>query len=109
MMEIAFVYVTTEDQEEAARIAHALLDERLIACGNILPRMTSVYRWEGAVQEDAEAVLLLKTRPELVERVAARVEELHSYDCPCVVTWNAAPGNPAYVEWVHEETSDRQP
>lgn len=109
MMEIAFVYITTEDHAEATRIARTLLQEGLIACGNILPGMTSVYRWDGAVQEDSETVLLLKTRPERMTRVTDRVRELHSYDCPCIVTWTARPGNPEYVHWVHEQTTGQQP
>ncbi|NKB16778.1 MAG: divalent cation tolerance protein CutA [Sphingomonadales bacterium] len=81
--------------DDALRIAHALLGEGLIACANILDGMTSVYRWDGEIREDREAVLILKSRTELTDRVTARVRELHSYDCPCVVWWPVASGNPA--------------
>ncbi len=77
-MEAAFCYVTCPDRDEALAIARALVDERLAACGNVLPGMVSIYRWEGAVHEAEEVVLILKTQARLARRVVERVRGLHS-------------------------------
>lgn len=103
-MKAAFCYVTCPSREEALAIARQLLAERLIACANLLPGMVSIYRWEGAVQEDDEVVLILKTRAELTEQVAERVRALHSYTCPCVAVLPVTGGNPAYLDWLLAET-----
>ena len=66
--------------------------------------MRSCYWWEGNVQESAEAILLAKTRSDLVDRVTSRVRELHSYDVPCVVELPLARGNPDYLSWIEAET-----
>lgn len=104
-MPVSIGYITTATREDALRIAHVLLEERLIACANVLDGMTSVYRWEGEVREDREAVLILKSRTELTDRVTARVRELHPYDCPCVEWWPVTGGNPDYLTWVEQETA----
>lgn len=101
------VYVTAASRAEAVKIGRALVEERLAACANIFDEVTSLYWWEGAVREDAEATLILKTRAEHVEALTARVRELHSYSVPCVVTWPIAAGNPAYLDWLTAETRDR--
>lgn len=98
------VYVTTGSVNEAKEIGSALVRERLAACANILSGMTSLYRWDGAVQEDAETVLILKTRAAHIDDLTERVRVLHSYDCPCVVAWPIAAGNPDYLAWIAAET-----
>ena len=98
------IYVTAESKDEALRIGRSLVEARLAACANILPPMTSVYRWEGAVQEDSEVALILKTRQELVESLTERIKELHSYDCPCVVALPIIGGNPDFLQWIDSET-----
>jgi len=103
--EYQFVYVTTENEEQAMTIARAVVGERLAACGNILPGMRSVYWWDGALLEAAEAVLILKTRRDLFDTLAERIRELHSYDCPCIVALPIAAGSAAYLEWISAETS----
>ena len=104
-MPVSIGYITTATRDDALRIAHALLEERLIACANVLDGMISVYRWEGQIREDREAVLILKSRTDLTERVTARVSDLHAYQCPCVEWWPAASGNPDYLSWVENETA----
>ena len=103
-MTFSSVYITAGSRDEALAIGKALVEERLAACANILGGMTSIYWWEGALREDAEAVLIVKTRAELVDRLIERVKALHSYDCPCVVAWPIEAGNPAYLDWLAEET-----
>ncbi|HKI99218.1 MAG TPA: divalent-cation tolerance protein CutA [bacterium] len=103
-MAFRFVYMTAGSPEEARRIGRTLVEERLAACVNILPGMHSLYWWEGAVQEEQETVLIAKTRAELLERLTERVQALHSYTCPCVVALPIEGGNPAYLQWLADET-----
>ncbi len=104
-MRFAFLYVTVGNTDEAAKIARALVDARLAACATIVDGATSIYWWEGKVQEEGEVVLFAKTREDLVEQAIAKVRELHSYSCPCVVALPIARGNPAYLEWIARETA----
>ncbi len=99
-----FLYVTAANAEQAKTIGEALVAERLVACVNILSPMSSIYWWQGQIQRDTEAVLIAKTRAELVERVIARVKALHSYTVPCVVSLAVEAGNPAFLQWIADET-----
>jgi periplasmic divalent cation tolerance protein len=96
------IYVTCPHKTEALAIIRTLLDERLVACGNILDGMTSIYRWNGAIQEDSEVILILKTSVELAQTCADRVRELHSYEVPCIISWNSDVLNPDYAAWLAE-------
>ena len=102
--EYVFVYVTAESEEQALSIARVVVHERLAACGNVLPGMQSVYWWDGSVREAAEAVLILKTRRDLFDALAARVRALHSYECPCIVALPIAAGSAPYLDWIALET-----
>ncbi len=104
-MSTVMVYVTAGSRAEAAKIGRTIVEERLAACANVVPEITSYYWWEGAVQEDSEASLILKTRQELMENVISRVKELHSYDCPCVVSFPIVGGNKEFLNWIIKETS----
>ena len=103
-MSACFIYITASDSEEARRIGRALVEARLAACANVIDRVTSVYWWEGEVQEDGEAVLIAKTREDLVDDLTAKVKELHSYECPCVVALPVAGGNADFLDWIESET-----
>ena len=105
----ALLYVTAESREEAMAIGRELVAERLVACANVLGGMTSLYHWKDAVQQADEAVLLLKTRQELVPRVIDRVQVLHSYDCPCVIELPIRSGNPEFLQWITRETISATP
>ena len=104
-METRLIYITAADAEEARKIGRLLVEERLVACANVLGRIDSIYRWEGAIQEDAEVALIAKTTASLVSRVVERVSAVHSYSCPCVVALPIADGNPAFLNWIAEETA----
>lgn len=99
------VYVTTASKGEALQIGRHLVSERLAACANILDGMHAVYRWKDAVEESEEAVLIVKTRTELVDRAIARIAALHSYDVPCAVVYPMTAGLPGYLGWIDEATS----
>jgi len=98
------VYITTDGVEEARHIGRALVEERLAACANILDPMTSIFRWEGDIQEEAETVLIAKTTADRVDALTERVVALHSYDCPCVAVLPVEGGNPAFLDWIAAET-----
>ncbi len=99
-----FVYITASSAEEAGKIGKALVEARLAACANVIGAIQSYYWWEGAVQQDTEAALILKTRADLVEALTAKVKELHSYDCPCVVALPIEGGNAEFLAWIDAET-----
>ncbi|MBI4804174.1 MAG: divalent-cation tolerance protein CutA [Desulfovibrio sp.] len=103
-MAAVFVYVTAKDRTEALAIGRTLVEERLVACVNVLDNVRSLYWWEGKVQEEDEALFVAKTRSELMEKVVARVKELHSYQVPCVVALPVAAGNPDFLDWITAET-----
>ena len=99
------LYVTAENRDAALSIARALIDERLAACVNVLGDMTSVFHWQGAVEEATEAAFLVKTTDDLAPRTMARIVELHDYDCPCVVKWPISGGHAPFIDWIGAETS----
>lgn len=103
-MSQCLVYITASGPEEARRIGRALVAARLAACANVHSGVASIYWWEGEVQEEAEAVLIAKTRDSLVEPLTDKVRELHSYECPCVVALPVAGGNPSFLDWIDAET-----
>ena len=103
-MSACFIYVTASDSEEARRIGRALVEARLAACANVIDRVTSVYWWQGEVQEGDEAVLIAKTREDLVDDLTAKVKKLHSYECPCVVALPVTGGNAEFLDWIAAET-----
>ena len=103
--EVRVVLVTAPDAETGERIARALVEERLIACANVVPGIRSIYRWQGRVAEDAEVLLVLKTRASRCEALAARVKALHPYELPEVIALPVADGSEAYLDWVVAESS----
>lgn len=98
------VYVTAGSKDEALTIARAAVEERLAACANVLSPITSIYWWEGKVQEEGEVSLILKTRADLVPALTQRIKALHSYTCPCVVALPITAGNPDFLAWIDTET-----
>ncbi len=107
MSSVRLIYVTCESTEQAQRLAHTLLAERLAACANILPGMQSIYWWQGQVEQATETVLILKTQAALEDSLIGRVRDLHSYELPCVLSWPIAEGNPNYLQWIINETTPR--
>jgi periplasmic divalent cation tolerance protein len=98
------VLVTAPGVDDAARIARTLVEERLAACGNVVPGLRSIYRWQGAVQEDAEALLVLKTTRDRFEALRARVVALHPYEVPEVIALPVEAGSATYLAWIVAET-----
>lgn len=93
----------TAPKAEAAPIAEALLAERLVACVQMFP-VASRYWWRGKLESAAEVMLLMKTRAGLMDKLTARIRELHPYEVPEVVAVEIEEGSPEYLAWVREET-----
>jgi periplasmic divalent cation tolerance protein len=99
------VLVTAPSAEGAARIGRVLVEERLAACVNVLPGVTSIFFWEGKLEESPEALMLIKTDPQRYEALERRVLELHPYSVPEVLALPVEAGSPAYLSWVSESTA----
>lgn len=92
--------VTTPSADAAAALARTLVEEGLAACGNVVPGIRSIYRWEGKIQDEPEALLVLKTERRLVPALKARLPELHPYQVPELLVLPVEDGLVAYLEWV---------
>jgi periplasmic divalent cation tolerance protein len=98
--------MTTTDQEaEATSLAELLLNERLAACVQQVGPITSRYWWQGRLEQASEWLLIVKTREELVDHVVERLRDAHSYDVPEITVTPITGGNPAYLEWIRQETT----
>jgi periplasmic divalent cation tolerance protein len=94
------VLSTFPDAEQAARVARTLVDERLAACVNLIATVRSIYRWQGAVQDDAEALAVIKTTADRYPALAARLAELHPYEVPEIIAVPLAGGHTSYLAWL---------
>jgi periplasmic divalent cation tolerance protein len=103
-MKTVMLYVTASDAKEAKKIGTALVKDRLVACVNIIDKIQSVYWWNNKVEKGAEAVLIAKTKQQLVKKAISRIRALHSYECPCIVALPIVAGNPAFLQWISDET-----
>src|SRR5689334_7865570 len=103
-MELALVVTTLPDGEAARTLARALVEERLAACVNIVPGVQSIYRWQGSLCDEGEVICLIKTRPERLEALRARLPALHPYEVPEVMVLPASQVHPPYLKWVIENT-----
>lgn len=103
-MKANLIYITAGSMDEARGIAKALVSNRLAACANIIDNMNSLYWWNGEIQEEREVILIAKTVESLVPEVIDKVQSMHSYECPCIVSLPIIDGNPAFLEWIQKET-----
>ena len=94
------VLVTAPSAEEAARLARALVEEKLAACGNVLPGVRSIYRWQDRICDESEALLLLKVPQQRFAELRDRVVALHPYEVPEVVALEIRDGNEKYIDWI---------
>ena len=103
--EYVAVFITAPNVEEAERIADALVDERLAACVNVLPGCRSIYRWEGALQHDDEALMIVKSSRDAFAALEKRVIELHSYDVPEVIALDLTDVSAGYLAFLRDSLS----
>jgi periplasmic divalent cation tolerance protein len=104
MKECIVVLVATQNEDEAARIATALVAKKLAACCNIIKGARSIYSWKGAVHDEHEALMFIKTRRELFSALEAEVKRLHSYSTPEIIALPVVAGSDAYLSWVEKST-----
>ena len=100
MTEMLLVYTTFANEADAARVARVLIEERLIACANLIPAARSLYRWQGAIQDEREVMALMNTRKQDWTALLSRLHELHPYETPECIAVRVAAGAPKYMEWL---------
>lgn len=105
MTEHLVAITTLSGEEDAARLARALVERGLVACVNILPAVRSLYRWKDAIEDDREQLLLMKTRADRYAALASAIEELHPYEVPELIAVPVELGSRAYLAWVDESVS----
>lgn len=98
------VLSTAGSIEQAQAIARALVEGRLAACVNILPGVQSVYHWQGSINQDAEVLLVIKSRAELFHQLAAEIKRIHTYEVPEIIALPVTAGSEAYLDWLDRET-----
>ncbi len=104
MQDISIVLVTTGSEEEAAKLGRTLVEEKLAACANIIPRIRSIYSWKGEVYDEQESLMLIKSRTPLFAALKSRIRELHSYEVPEIIAFPISQGLHEYLDWVVAET-----
>ena len=98
------VLVTAPSQKEAVRIGKAVVNAQLAACVNIVPGIRSLFRWEGAVSDESEVLMVLKSRADLFSELARTVKALHRYQVPEVIALPIVHGTPDYLAWIRQST-----
>jgi periplasmic divalent cation tolerance protein len=99
------VFMTVPDADTGARIGRALVEEQLAACVNVLPAVRSLYRWQGKLCDEAEALCLVKTRRALYDRLRERIAALHPYEVPEILGVAPDAGNEPYLRWIEQATA----
>jgi periplasmic divalent cation tolerance protein len=105
MTDARVVLTTAGSEEEARKIASGLVEQRLAACVNILPRIESIYRWQSKVENAAEWLLIIKTTAGHFARVSEAIRHLHSYDLPECIMLDVTDGSEPYLAWIRESVS----
>jgi periplasmic divalent cation tolerance protein len=101
------IFITTSSYEEARKIADALVVQKKAACVNIVPKVNSLFRWKGKIEEAEESLMVVKTRAELFPDVVSTVKSIHSYEVPEIIALPIVEGNPDYLTWLKEETGGK--
>ena len=104
MPEFTVVLVTCGSEEEAIKIAHSLVEERLAACVSLVSPVRSIYRWEGKICDEKEWILIIKTQKQRFEELEKKVKSLHSYSVPEIIGLPIIEGSSSYLDWLKEMT-----
>ena len=103
-MSFIIIYITHENEEAAKKVVDQLVNEKLVACGNLFP-IQSAYWWKGVIQNEEEWVSIVKTIPELWAKVKSKVEEIHPYEVPCIMKFEVE-ANESYEEWIRTSVTN---
>lgn len=104
MSETVVIFVTTSSIDEARKIGNTLVEEKLIACANIISQVESIFYWQDKVCNEKEALMIIKTQKKLIDKIIKRVKSLHSYTVPEVIALPIIEGSKDYIKWVKEVT-----
>ncbi len=104
MSPFILVLITCGSEEEALKIAHFLVEDRLAACVNLISPVRSIYRWEGKIRDEREWILFIKTKQERFEEVEKQVRARHSYSVPEIIALPIVDGSVSYLDWIKEMT-----
>ena len=103
-MDAIVVLVTTSSEEEATALGKMLVEHRLVACVNVLPKVKSIFQWDGKISEEEECLMILKTRKPLFKALEKMIIAQHSYDVPEIIALPIVEGSPSYLSWIHDMT-----
>ena len=104
-MDFYVVYVTAPDEESAAKMARVLVEERLAGCVNIVRGLRSIYSWQGKIEDEAEVLMICKTRKTLFDALSLRVKQLHPYTVPEIIALQITAGSDGYLKWLEDATA----
>jgi periplasmic divalent cation tolerance protein len=107
-MEALIVYITAPNEEEAAKIAKILVEDRLAGCVNIVKDIRSIYSWQGKLEDEKEVLMIVKTGLELFSALTSKVKELHSYTVPEILAMPIVDGSEEYINWLQKATRQNQ-
>lgn len=100
----AVIYSTIDDLKKAKEIANILLEEKLVACVNIIPNIHSIYRWKGKIESSKECIIIAKTVDKNIDRSIQKIKSLHTYDVPDIIVLPIIDGLKKYIEYIANET-----
>ena len=104
MSEYIIVLCTTNSKDSAKQIAKTLISAKLAACVNIVDKFESIYSWKGKIVEDNEVLMVIKTQKTLFEKLEAKIEEIHPYETPEIISFDISEGSKPYLDWISENT-----
>jgi periplasmic divalent cation tolerance protein len=107
-VEALVVYITAPNEDEAAKIARTLVEEKLAACVNIVPGIRSIYSWQGKIEDEQEVLMIVKTRYKHFKALKAKVLDMHSYTVPEIIALPIVDGSEEYLDWLKKATKREQ-
>ncbi len=105
--EFILLYITCKNKEEALKLGKSLVQEKLVACANIIDSMHSIYSWNNEIVEDSESILILKSISSKFKSIELRIKEIHSYTNPCIVCFQMEEGSREYLEWIFQSVEQQ--
>jgi periplasmic divalent cation tolerance protein len=103
------VFITAPNEDEAAKIAQALVEQKLAGCVNIVRNIRSIYPWQGNIEDDTEVLMIAKSHKKLFNALGKKVKELHSYSVPEIIAMPIAEGSKDYLQWLNNAISEETP